>query len=351
MSLAIITGASGLVGSETAIFLLNKGFEVIGIDNNERKRLFGKDGDTSKIKSYLSREYKKYKHFNIDIRNLSGLEKIFKKYRKNIDFILHAAAQPSHDWAYRDVRRDFSINSLGTLNVLEFTKKYCPSATFIFTSTNKVYGNNPNKLNFIETKDRWTIKKNSKFYRGIDETMSIDNCTHSLFGISKTYADLLVQEYNKNFGIKTACFRAGCITGPNHSGAKLHGFLSYLVKACIRDKQYQLIGYKGKQVRDNIHSFDLTNAFWSFYKKPVDNAVFNIGGSDYSNCSILEAIGYIENKLSIKVKKKIISTPRTGDHQWYISNIDKFKKIYPKFRLTYNTEKILDEIIEDTNNI
>lgn len=351
MSLAIITGASGLVGSETAIFLLNKGFEVIGIDNNERKKLFGNDGDTSKIRGYLSRKYKKYKHFNIDIRNLSGLEKIFKKYRKNIDFILHAAAQPSHDWAYRDIRRDFSINSLGTLNVLEFTKKYCPSATFIFTSTNKVYGNNPNKLNFIETKDRWTIKKKSRFYRGIDETMSIDNCTHSLFGISKTYADLLVQEYNKNFGIKTACFRAGCITGPNHSGAKLHGFLSYLVKACIRDKQYQLIGYKGKQVRDNIHSFDLTNAFWSFYKKPVDNAVFNIGGSNYSNCSILEAIGYIENKLSIKVKKKIIPTPRTGDHQWYISNIDKFKKIYPKFRLTYNTEKILDEIIEDTKNI
>lgn len=351
MSLAIITGASGLVGSETAIFLLNKGFDVIGIDNNERKKLFGRDGDTSKIRNFLSKKYKNYKHFNIDIRNLSELDKIFKKYKKNINFILHAAAQPSHDWAYRDIRRDFNINSLGTLNILEFTKKYCPKATFIFTSTNKVYGNNPNKLNFIETKNRWTIKKNSKFYRGIDETMSIDNCTHSFFGISKTYADLLVQEYNKNFGLKTACFRAGCITGPNHSGAKLHGFLSYLVKACIRDKQYQLIGYKGKQVRDNIHSFDLTNAFWSFYKKPVDDAVFNIGGSNYSNCSILEAIGYIEKKLNIKVKKTVIPTPRTGDHQWYISNIDKFKKFYPKFKLTYNTEKILDEIIEDYKKI
>jgi CDP-paratose 2-epimerase len=350
MSLALITGASGLVGSETAIFLLNKGFDVIGIDNNERKKLFGKDGDTLRIKKFLKTKYKKYKHFNVDIRNLSGLEKIFKKYDKNINFILHAAAQPSHDWAYRDIRRDFSINSLGTLNMLEFTKKYCPRATFIFTSTNKVYGNNPNKLDFIEAKTRWTLKKKSNFFRGIDETMSIDHCTHSLFGISKAYADLLVQEYNKNFGLKTACFRAGCITGPNHSGAKLHGFLSYLVKACIRDKKYQLIGYKGKQVRDNIHSFDLTNAFWSFYKKPIDNAVFNIGGSDYSNCSIIEAIEYVENKLDIKVKKKIISNARIGDHQWYISNIDKFKKFYPKYKLTYNTKKILDEIIDETLN-
>ena len=350
MSLALITGASGLVGSETSIFLLNKGFDVIGIDNNERKKLFGKDGDTSRIKNFLKTKYKKYKHFNVDIRNLSGLEKIFKKYDKNINFILHAAAQPSHDWAYRDIRRDFSINSLGTLNMLEFTKKYCPRATFIFTSTNKVYGNNPNKLDFIEAKTRWTLKKKSNFFHGIDETMSIDHCTHSLFGISKTYADLLVQEYNKNFGLKTACFRAGCITGPNHSGAKLHGFLSYLVKACIRDKKYQLIGYKGKQVRDNIHSFDLTNAFWSFYKKPIDNAVFNIGGSDYSNCSIVEAIEYVENKLDIKVKKKIISNARIGDHQWYISNIDKFKKFYPKYKLTYNTKKILDEIIDETLN-
>ena len=345
MSLALITGASGLVGSETAIFFLNKGFEVIGIDNNERKKLFGKDGDTSRIKNFLKKKYKGYKHYSVDIRNVSGLEKIFKKYKKRINFILHAAAQPSHDWAYRDIRTDFNINSLGTLNVLEFTKKYCPNSVFIFTSTNKVYGNNPNKLNFVETKTRWTLKKSSKYFKGIDESMSIDNCTHSLFGISKTYADLLVQEYNKNFGLKTACFRAGCITGPNHSGAKLHGFLSYLVKACTRDKKYQLIGYKGKQVRDNIHSFDLSNAFWSFYKKPFDNAVFNIGGGNYSNCSILEAINYIENKLNIFVEKKYVKNPRVGDHQWYISNIDKFKKHYPKYRLTYNTDKILEEII------
>jgi len=346
MSLAIITGSSGLVGSETAKFLLAKGFDVIGIDNNERKKLFGKDGDTNSIKKDLIKNYKKYKHFNIDIRNLSGLEKIFKKYNKNINFILHAAAQPSHDWAYKDAMKDFSINALGTLNMLELTKKYCPNSVFIFTSTNKVYGDNPNKLNFVETKNRWTVKKNQKYHQGIDESMSIDSCKHSLFGVSKAYADLLVQEYNKNFGIKTACFRAGCITGPNHSGAKLHGFLSYLVKSCVRDKKYQLIGYKGKQVRDNIHSYDLTNAFWFFYNKPIDNAVFNIGGSNYSNCSILEAISYLEKKLRIKVRKEIISKPRIGDHQWYISNINKFKKTYPQFKLTYNTEKILDEILE-----
>jgi len=346
MSLAIITGASGLVGSETAKFLLNKGFEVLGIDNNERKKLFGKDGDTSKIKNDLIKNFKNYKHFNLDIRNISGLEKIFKKYNKNIEFILHAAAQPSHDWAYKDIRADFSINSIGTLNMLELTKKYCSESVFIFTSTNKVYGDNPNRLNFIETKYRWSVSKKQNYYKGIDETMSIDNCKHSLFGVSKAYADLLVQEYNKNFGIKTACFRAGCITGPNHSGAKLHGFLSFLVKSCVKNREYQLIGYKGKQVRDNIHSYDLTNAFWFFYKKPIDNAVFNIGGSNYSNCSILEAINYIEKKLKIKVKKKTIPNPRVGDHQWYISNINKFKKTYPKFKLTYNTERILDEILE-----
>ncbi len=351
MSLALITGANGLVGSETAIFLLNKGFDVVGIDNNQRKNFFGQDGDTTRIKNFLKKKYKNYKHYNIDIRNNSGLENIFKKYGKNINFILHAAAQPSHDWAYKDIRVDFNINSLGTLNVLELTKKYSANSIFIFTSTNKVYGNNPNKLKFKELKKRWTPINSSKFINGIDETMSIDNCTHSFFGISKTYADLLVQEYNKNFGLKTACFRAGCITGPNHSGAKLHGFLSYLVKSCLRNKSYQIIGYKGKQVRDNIHSYDLTNAFWMFYKKPVDNAVFNIGGSTFSNCSILEAIEYIEQKIGFKVKRIFLNKPRIGDHQWYISDINKFIKNYPKYKIKYSTKKILDEIIEETLSI
>ena len=253
--------------------------------------------------------------------------------------------QPSHDWAYKDVHKDFNINSLGTLNILELTRKFCPNAVFIFTSTNKVYGDNPNKIEFVETKNRWTSKNQKVYKNGINENMSIDNCKHSLFGVSKSYADLIVQEYNKNFGIKTGVFRAGCITGPNHSGAQLHGFLSYLVKSCVKNKSYQIIGYKGKQVRDNIHSNDLSKAFWEFFKKPVDDAVFNIGGGIYSNCSILEAIDYIEYKLNTNIKK-ILKSPRIGDHQWYISDISKFKKYYPKFEIRYNTKKILDEIIE-----
>ena len=346
MSIAIITGSSGLVGSETSKFLLNKGFKVIGIDNNERKKLFGNDGDTTKIKKKLVINFKNYIHKNFDILNYSKIEKIFKYYKKNIKFVLHAAAQPSHDWAYKDVHKDFNINSLGTLNILELTRKFCPNAVFIFTSTNKVYGDNPNKIEFVETKNRWTPKNQKVYKNGINENMSIDNCKHSLFGVSKSYADLIVQEYNKNFGIKTGVFRAGCITGPNHSGAQLHGFLSYLVKSCVKNKSYQIIGYKGKQVRDNIHSNDLSKAFWEFFKKPVDDAVFNIGGGIYSNCSILEAIDYIEYKLNTNIKKKFLKSPRIGDHQWYISDISKFKKYYPKFEIRYNTKKILDEIIE-----
>ena len=351
MGLALITGSSGLVGSETATFLINKGFEVIGIDNNERMRLFGKDGDTSRIKNRLLNFSKSYLHLSIDITKKSQIEKIFKKYKNKFSFILHAAAQPSHDWAKSNIIKDFNINAVGTLHMLELTRLYSPGAKFIFISTNKVYGDNPNKLSFIEKKSRWEISKSNKFYKGIDETLSIDNCTHSFFGVSKAYADLLAQEYNNNFGMNVACFRAGCITGPNHAGAELHGFLSYLVKSCIKKKSYKLIGYNGKQVRDNIHSSDLSNAFWFYFQKPVRDSLFNIGGARYSNCSILEAIQYVEKKLNITVNKINIKIPRVGDHQWYISDISKFKKSYPKFRLKYNVFKILDEIIDVETNL
>ena len=254
MGLALITGSSGLVGSETATFLINKGFEVIGIDNNERRRLFGKDGDTSRIRNRLLNFSKSYQHLSIDITKKSQIEKIFKKYKNKFSFILHAAAQPSHDWAKSNIIKDFNINAVGTLHMLELTRLYSPGAKFIFISTNKVYGDNPNKLSFIEKKSRWEISKSNKFYKGIDETLSIDNCTHSFFGVSKAYADLLAQEYNNNFGMNVACFRAGCITGPNHAGAALHGFLSYLVKSCIKKKAYKLIGYKSSQ--DRIKYYD-----------------------------------------------------------------------------------------------
>ena len=346
MSIVIITGSSGLVGSEAVNFFCDKGFDVIGIDNNLRKFFFGRDGSTLWIKNNLIKRNKKFKSFNIDIRNFNGLEKIFKKYRKNISLIIHCAAQPSHDYGKKFPVLDFNVNATGTLNLLELTKLYCPNSPFIFTSTNKVYGDNPNKLSIIETKNRWELKKNNKYYNGIDEKFSIDHCTHSFFGVSKTYADLIVQEYGKNIGLKTVCFRAGCITGPNHSGAKLHGFLSYLVKITLATKKYSLIGYKGKQVRDNLHSYDLVNCFWEFFKKPKRGEVYNIGGGRYSNCSILEALDLVEKISNISISRNVVRIPRIGDHIWYISNLKKFKNHYPKWKQKYNTKKILGELIE-----
>ncbi len=346
MSIVIITGSTGLVGSETVNFFSDKGFDVVGIDNNLRKFFFGNDGSTSWIKNKLLKRNKKFKNHNLDIRNRSGIEKIFKKYKKNISLVVHCAAQPSHDYGKNFPEIDFSVNATGTLNLLEATKKYCPNSPFIFMSTNKVYGDNPNKLNIVETKNRWELSSSDKYYNGIKENFSIDNCTHSFFGVSKTYADLIVQEYGKNVGLKTVSFRAGCITGPNHSGAKLHGFLSYLVKASLIKKQYTLIGYKGKQVRDNIHSSDLVNCFWEFYKKPKKGEVYNIGGGRYSNCSIIEALDIVEQMTNISVKRVSIKKPRVGDHIWYISNLTKFKKDYPGWKQKYNTRKILEEIID-----
>ena len=346
MKIALITGSCGLVGSESSAFFSKKGFKIIGIDNNTRKFLFGKDGDISWVKKKLKKNLKNYSHFNTDIRNYSALKKIFFKYKKNIKVIIHAAAQPSHDWAKNKPFIDFDINARGTLNLLELTKQYCPKAPFIFMSTNKVYGDNPNFLPLIEKKTRWEIKDTHKYKTGIDESMSIDNCTHSFFGASKAYSDLIVQEYGKNVGLKTACFRAGCITGPNHSGAKLHGFLSYLVKSSLQNKEYTLIGYKGKQVRDNIHSEDLVSCFWEFYKKPKKGEVYNTGGGRYSNCSIMEALDLVQINSGVKIKKKILKENRVGDHIWYISSMKKFKKDYPEWRQNYSTKKIILELIE-----
>ena len=346
MRIALITGSCGLVGSESSVFFAKKGFKILGIDNNTRRFFFGKDGDITWVKRKLINNIKNYKHLNKDIRSFNSLKKIFKKYKSKIKVIIHAAAQPSHDWAKNKPFIDFDINAKGTLNLLELTRIYCPKAPFIFMSTNKVYGNNPNYLPLIEKKTRWEINSSHKFKTGIDESMSIDNCTHSYFGVSKSYADLIVQEYGKNSGLYTACFRAGCITGPNHSGAKLHGFLSYLVKASIQNKKYTLIGYKGKQVRDNMHSHDLVSCFWEFYKKPKKGEVYNTGGGKYSNCSILEALMIVEKNLGIKIKKKILKQNRIGDHIWYVSNMKKFKKHYPKWKQKYSSKKIILELIK-----
>ena len=347
MSVVIITGSSGLVGSESVEFFCKKGFDVVGIDNNLRNHFFGKDGSTIWVKKKLLNKHKNFKSNNIDIRNFNSIEKIFKKYKKNISLIIHCAAQPSHDYGKKFPILDFNVNASGTLNLLELTKRYCPDSPFIFMSTNKVYGDNPNKLKIIEKSKRWELKEKDIFFKGIDEKFSIDNCTHSFFGVSKTYADLIVQEYGKNIGLKTVSFRGGCITGPNHSGAKLHGFLSYLVKSSLTKKSYTLIGYKGKQVRDNLHSFDLVNCFWEFYKKPKNGEVYNMGGGRYSNCSVLEALDIVEKVKNINIKKKIIKENRVGDHIWYVSNTKKFKKDYPKWKQKYNTKKIIEELIEN----
>jgi len=345
MSVVLITGSCGLVGSESVKFFASKGFDVVGVDNNSRLKFFGKDGDTRWVKENLIKLHKNYTHKNIDIRNYLGLEKIYKKYKNSIKLVIHSAAQPSHDWAKKKPFIDFNINALGTLNLLNLTTKYSNKAPFIFLSTNKVYGDNPNLLSLKELHSRWEVGKNNKFFKGIDESMSLDNCVHSFFGASKSYADLIVQEYGKNEGLKTVCFRAGCITGPNHSGAELHGFLSYLVKSSIIKKKYTIYGYKGKQVRDNIHSKDLVNCFWNYFKKPNIGEVYNIGGGRKSNCSIIEAINYVELLVGIKVKKIYKKENRAGDHIWYISNTKKFKEHYPNWKQEYGTKDIIKELV------
>ena len=348
MSIALITGSCGLIGSESAYFFASKGLDIVGVDNNLRQFFFGKDGSTIWQKNKLKNNLRKYKHFNTDVRSYKNLEKIFKKYKKNISVIIHCAAQPSHDYGKNFPILDFDVNAKGTLNMLELTKIHCSNAVFINMSTNKVYGDNPNKLNIIEKSKRWELTINDKNYKGIKENFSLDNCTHSFFGVSKVYSDLIAQEYGKNVGLKTTSFRGGCITGPNHSGAKLHGFLSYLVKASLKNKKYSMIGYKGKQVRDNIHSFDLVNCFWEVFKKPKKGEVYNIGGGRQSNCSIIEALEIVEKCTGIQIKKEYIKSNRVGDHIWYISDLAKFKKDYPNWKQKYNTKKIIEELVDNS---
>ena len=345
MKYVVITGSSGLVGSEAVDFFIKKKFKVIAIDNNMRRYFFGKNADTNWQKKIQKKKFnKKVLQLNLDIRNHNKIKKIFSNYREKIKCIIHAAAQPSHDWAYKEPLTDFNINATSTLNLLECTKKYCKKATFILVSTNKVYGDLPNKLLMRERKLRY-IYKNKNYFEGIDETFSIDQSTHSLFGVSKCSADLLAQEYGKNFLLNTGIFRAGCITGPRHSGAELHGFLNYLIKCNLNKKIYNIFGYKGKQVRDNIHSYDLINAFWNFHLKPRPGEIYNIGGSKKNSCSILEAIKIIENKTKQKMIFKLKKKNRVGDHICYITNIKKFRKHYPKWNLRYDLNDIINQII------
>jgi CDP-paratose 2-epimerase len=347
MKTAIITGSSGLIGSESVRFFADKFDLIVGIDNDQRAYFFGNDASTESTKMKLVNSIANYKHFDVDIRELVLLEEIFQEYNHDIALIIHTAAQPSHDWAAKEPFTDFTVNANGTLNLLELTRKHCPEAVFIFTSTNKVYGDTPNYLPLVELDNRWEIdNRHVYFERGIDENMSIDNTKHSLFGASKVAADILVQEYGKYFGMKTGIFRGGCLTGPNHAGTQLHGFLSFLVKCAMTDSSYTIFGYNGKQVRDNIHSFDLVNMFWHYYQNPKAGEVYNAGGGRHSNCSMLEAINEIENISGKKLDYSISDSNRIGDHIWWISDVSKFKSHYPNWDYKYNLTDILEQIID-----
>ena len=346
MKIVVVTGSAGLVGSEAARFFCERDFCVIGIDNDMRKIFFGEEASVSWNQKILEEEYPKYKHYDIDIRDQMAIENIYKEYNKDISLIIHCAAQPSHDWAAKEPFTDFTINANGTLNLLENTRNYCPDAVFIFCSTNKVYGDTPNSLPLVELKTRWEIDSGHKYYDGIDEAMSIDHSKHSLFGASKVAADIMVQEYGKYFGMKTVVFRGGCLTGPAHSGAELHGFLAYVAKCSVQNKKYTIFGYKGKQVRDNIHSNDLIRAFWYFFQKPRVGEVYNIGGGRHSNCSILEAVQMIQGLTGNEFKYEVSDLSREGDHLWWISDIRKFKGHYPEWSLKHGTQDIIKEIVE-----
>jgi len=339
----LVTGSAGLIGSESVRFFAEKDFEITGIDNNFRAYYFGKEASTEWNRRKLEEEFpKQYTHYAIDIRDYHTLEHVFKETK--FDLIIHTAAQPSHDWAAREPLTDFGVNATGTLNLLELTRLHSPESVFIFTSTNKVYGDTPNRLPLVELETRYEIEEGHQYKNGIDETMSIDNSTHSIFGASKVAADVLTQEYGKYFGMKTAVFRGGCLTGPAHSGTQLHGFLSYLVKCIAEGREYTIFGYKKKQVRDNIHSHDLVNAFYHVYQKPRTGEAYNIGGSRHSNVSMLEAISQIEQLVKKKAKIKYVNENRIGDHIWYISDVSKFKSHYPKWNFSYDGERILEDL-------
>jgi CDP-paratose 2-epimerase len=346
MSVALISGSAGLVGSETVAYFAAKGMDVVGIDNGMRKEFFGEEASTAWVRDRLKREIRSYTHHDVDIRNQQEVTRIFRHHGNDIKLIVHTAAQPSHDWAARNPMVDFTVNAQGTLVLLEATRQFAPEATFIFVSTNKVYGDTPNYLPLIELDTRWEIDPSHEYAGGIPETMSIDHTMHSLFGASKVAADVLVQEYGRYFGMRTACFRGGCLTGPNHSGTQLHGFLAYLMKCAVTGTPYTVFGYKRKQVRDNIHSNDLIRAFDEFFKNPQSGEVYNMGGGRYSNCSMVEAITLCEQISGNQLDWNYVEQNRQGDHIWWISDLSRFQKHYPSWRQKYDVPAILREIYE-----
>jgi len=341
----LITGSAGLIGSESARFFAAKGYQIVGIDNDMRATFFGAEASTRWNLDRLVKNLNgRYCHHDVDIRNQAALEDIFKSLGPELRAIIHTAAQPSHDWAARDVHTDFTVNANGTLNLLELARKHCPHAPFIFTSTNKVYGDLPNSLPLVEQDTRWEIDAGHEYRDGIDETMSIDRTKHSLFGASKVAADILTQEYGRYFNMPTVCFRGGCLTGPNHSGTQSHGFLSYLMKCAMTNCQYTVFGYQGKQVRDNIHCYDLVRMFEEFIENPRAGEVYNAGGGRDSNCSVIEAVEMCQELTGSQMQLEYSEENRIGDHIWYISNVRKFKQHYPSWQPSRKVPDILAEI-------
>jgi CDP-paratose 2-epimerase len=339
----LVTGSSGLIGSEAVAYFDSLGAEVIGVDNNMRADFFGPDGDTTWNLERLRREHPRFRHHNTDIRDRGSLFDLFEVVRP--DAVIHCAAQPSHDLAAKRPFDDFETNAGGTLNLLEANRRYSAEAPFVFMSTNKVYGDAPNELPLVELATRWDYSRAGD-HDGVSESMRVDQSKHSLFGASKLAADVMVQEYGRYFSMPTVCFRGGCLTGPNHSGVELHGFLSYLVKCTVTGRSFTVYGYKGKQVRDQIHSFDVVRAFEAFIREPRAGAVYNLGGGRANSISVLEAIEAVETRAGRRLPHNYVESNRVGDHICYISDLRHLAEDYPKWSLTWSLDRILDQLVE-----
>jgi CDP-paratose 2-epimerase len=346
MTVAIVTGSGGLVGSEAVRHLAASGWDVVGLENDMRSYFFGNEASTSGVSRELVDSYARFRWLELDIRDRDAVDRVFAEHSGELALVIHAAAQPSHDWAAQEPHTDFGVNATATLNLLESTRTHAPDATFAFISTNKVYGDLPNHLPLVEHETRLDLPTDHRYFEGVDTSMSIDRSTHSLFGASKAAADLLVQEYGRYFEMPTACFRCGCITGPAHAGAMLHGFLAYLMKCTATGAPYTVFGYGGKQVRDNIHSADLVSACMEFHRRQRPAAVYNLGGGRHASCSVLEAIEACERIAGRELTWEPRREPRIGDHRWWISDLAAFKRDHPSWDVTYDVETILREIYE-----
>jgi CDP-paratose 2-epimerase len=343
---AIVTGSGGLIGSETVSGLIQAGFEVVGIENDMRARFFGPEASTASNTARLLGAHSSFRSLELDIRDPEGVMKVFAQHGSSLELVVHAAAQPSHDWAASDPQTDFAVNANGTLNLLEAARKHQPDATFAFLSTNKVYGDRPNSLPLVEAPSRLELTPEHPYFEGIDASMSVDRCLHSIFGAAKLSADLMVQEYGRYFGMPTVCFRAGCVTGPQHAGVKLHGFLSYLMRCTVSEERYIVRGYGGKQVRDNLHAADVFQAIWLFHRQPRAAAVYNLGGGRENSVSVLEAIQLCQAMAGRELDHQLVPQARTGDHRWWISDMSAFRRDYPDFKISRRLEDMLGELFE-----